>query len=159
MSVETLVAEQIMSRIVVTVKPDESPLLAWELMRRAGVHHLPVVDDACRVLGIITREDLAASWSGGPEEQSHRQVRTLAGQHRLPRVSSDQFLPRVAAAMLDAGRDAVPVTSEDGRLIGLVTAQDVLKAVAGRVIRPEGPAEVRTGLFRLEPIPPSATLG
>lgn len=69
MTVEALTAGQVMSRVLVAVKPEESPLMAWELMRQAGVHHLPVVAGS-HLLGIVTREDLAASWSGGPQEQS-----------------------------------------------------------------------------------------
>ncbi|TMR93617.1 HPP family protein [Nonomuraea basaltis] len=152
MTAESLAAAQVMSRILVAVKPDESPLMAWELMRRAHVHHLPVVDGR-HVLGILTREQLAASWSGGPEEQSSRQVRTLLGRERKPLIRPDTPLARVAAVMLDAGCDAVPVLSDDG-LIGMVTVRDVLSAVAGRTRPAEGPGEVVTGMFHLEPVLP-----
>ncbi len=101
MSVESMTARQVMSRVLVAVKPDESPLMAWELMRRAGVHHLPVVDGQ-HVLGILTREELAASWSGGPQQQSTRPVRELLSGERRPRVGPDTPLDRVAAVMLDA---------------------------------------------------------
>ncbi|MEV3983942.1 CBS domain-containing protein [Nonomuraea sp. NPDC049758] len=145
-------AGQVMSRVLVAVKAEESPLMAWELMRRAGVHHLPVLDGG-RLLGILTREYLAASWSGGPQEQAGREVRDLLGGARTPRVGPDTPLSRVAAAMLDADVDAVPVLSDDG-LVGLITARDVLSAVAGRIEpRPE-PSEVVTGMFHLEPILP-----
>ncbi|SEM27181.1 HPP family protein [Nonomuraea pusilla] len=150
MSVETLTAEQVMSRVLVAVRPEESPLMAWELMRRAEVHHLPVVDGQ-RLLGILTREDLAGSWSGGPREQSKRQVRSLLEGERRPRVRPDCPLPRVAAIMLDAGCDAVPVVAAEG-LVGLVTARDVLMAVAGRAAAREVAGEVVTGMFHLEPV-------
>jgi CBS domain-containing protein len=152
MTAESLTAEHVMSRVLVAVKPDESPLMAWELMRRAGVHHLPVVDGR-HVLGILTREQLAASWSGGPQEQSSRQVRTLLGRERRPLVRADTPLTRVAAVMLDADCDALPVVSNDG-LIGMITVRDVLAAVAGRTRLAEGPAEVVTGMFHLEPVLP-----
>ncbi|MER6950841.1 CBS domain-containing protein [Nonomuraea sp. NPDC000554] len=153
MGVESLTAEHVMSRVLVAVKADESPLMAWELMRRAGVHHLPVVHGQ-HVLGILSREELAASWSGGPEEQSSRQVRTLLGRGRRPRVRPVTPLTRVAAVMIDADCDAVPVVSERG-LVGMITARDVLMAVAGRVPHPELTGEVVTGMFHLEPVLPS----
>ncbi|TYB60295.1 CBS domain-containing protein [Nonomuraea sp. PA05] len=149
---EPLTAGQVMSRILVAIEPDESPLMAWELMRRAEVHHLPVVEGR-RVLGILTRERLAASWWGGPQEQSSRPVRALLGRERMPRVRQETPLPRVAALMLDAGCDAVPVVS-GGALVGLVTARDVLSAVAGRVGPAEEPGEVVTGMFHLVPVLP-----
>lgn len=150
--IATLTAEQVMSRIVVAVRPDESPLMAWELMRRAGVHHLPIVEGR-HVLGVLSREDLAASWSGGPQEQSSRQVRSLLGCEPRPRVRPGDPLPRVAAVMVDAGCDAVPVVSGQG-LIGLITARDVLSAVAGRTHPHDRPGEVVTGMFHLEPVLP-----
>ncbi|SEH02440.1 CBS domain-containing membrane protein [Nonomuraea solani] len=153
MTVESLTAAQVMSRILVAVKPAESPLMAWELMRRAGVHHLPVVDGP-HVLGLLTREDLAASWSGGPQEQSTRHVRDLLDPARRPRVRPETPLTQVAAVMLDAGVDAVPVLSGDG-LIGLISARDVLSAVAGRVVPSQEPSEVITGMFHLEPVLPT----
>lgn len=153
MRVEELTAGQVMSRVVVAVKPDESPLMAWELMRRADVHHLPVVAGQ-HVLGILTREDLAASWSGGPQEQSGRKVRDLLGHEAQPRVVPDTPLPRVAALMIDAGRDAVPVLSH-GALVGLITARDVLSAVAGRSEVRDEAGEVVTGMFHLEPVLPT----
>ncbi|MCK2216123.1 CBS domain-containing protein [Actinomadura sp. ATCC 31491] len=158
MSVETLVAEQVMSRILVAVEPGESPLMAWELMRRAGVHHLPVVSGG-HLVGVLTREDLAASWSGGPWEQSARQVGALLTGERRPRVAPGTPLPHVAAVMADSGCDAVPVVGEHG-LAGLITARDVVAAVAGR--RPErtgAASEVVTGMFRLEPVLPEASRG
>ncbi|MGW0073065.1 CBS domain-containing protein, partial [Streptosporangium sandarakinum] len=48
--VRDLTVGQVMSRTLVAVDPDESPLLAWEIMRRAGVHHLPVVDGDRRLV-------------------------------------------------------------------------------------------------------------
>lgn len=151
MNVEELTAGHVMSRVLVAIKPDESPLMAWELMRRAGVHHLPVVAGQ-HVLGILTREGLAASWSGGPQEQSVRQVRDL--YERVPTARPDTSLSRVAALMLDGGCDAVPVLS-NGVLIGLVTAHDVLSAVAGRAEVREESGEVVTGMFHLEPVLPT----
>ncbi|MFC4015419.1 HPP family protein [Nonomuraea purpurea] len=152
MSVESLTAGHVMSRVLVAVRPDESPLMAWELMRRAGVHHLPVVDGR-HVLGILTREQVAASWSGGLQEQSSRQVRTLLGCERRPVVPPDASLVKVAAMMLDSGCDAVPVVG-DGGLVGLVTAWDMLSAVAGRVRTTDETGEVIAGMFHLEPVLP-----
>lgn len=153
MNIESLTAEQVMSRILVAVKPDESPLMAWELMRRAGVHHLPVVE-GLHVVGILSREHLAASWSGGPQEQSDRHVGELLVGERRPRVRPDDPLTRVAAVMIDAGCDAVPVVSSRG-LVGMITARDVVSAVAGRIQHLKEDGDVVTGMFHLEPVIPA----
>ncbi|RBQ19382.1 CBS domain-containing protein [Spongiactinospora rosea] len=152
---ETLTAVQVMSRALVIVRPEESPLMAWEVMRRAGIHHLPVVNEHGLLLGILTKEDLAASWPGGPEAQSRTPLRRLLPGRRIPHVRQDASLPHVAAVMRDAGCDAVPVMAADGSFIGMITTVDVLDAMAGRT-RPAGEAaEMVTGMFRLEPVLPA----
>lgn len=154
MTVEAMTAADVMSRVLVTVKPDESPLMAWELMRRGSMHHLPVVDSNSRIIGVLTREDIAAHWSGGPAEQSSSQVRQLLTGRRCPHVSPDASLPAVADVMLESGVDVVPVIGTSGILQGLVTVTDVLVAVAGRRGTAPPHEEVSAGMFRLEPVLP-----
>ncbi|MGI5155127.1 CBS domain-containing protein [Microbispora sp. CA-102843] len=155
MSVETMIASEVMTRTLVTVEPEESPLMAWELMWRAGVHHIPVVDACCRLVGVLGREDVAAHWSGGPAEQTRTEVRTLVQGRRCPRVAPDAPLSEVAALMTDADCGAVPVLGPDDVLRGLVSTADVLMALAGRTTRPAGDlTDVKGGLFHLEPVPP-----
>jgi len=52
------VASGLMSRYVVTVRPEESIAEAARLMHRHAVQRLPVVDAAGRLLGIVSRGDL-----------------------------------------------------------------------------------------------------
>ncbi|MFD0732969.1 CBS domain-containing protein [Planotetraspora mira] len=154
MTVETMTAADVMSRMLVTVEPDESPLMAWELMRRADLHHLPVIDAESRIVGVLRREDLACHWSGGPAEQSSVRVARLLDTQPCPCATPEMPLSAVAALMIDSDVDVVPVTGPAGTLEGLITALDVLKAVAGRATPPHGPMDVRGGLFRLEPVLP-----
>lgn len=154
MDVQNLTVGQVMSRTLVAVAPDESPLMAWEIMCRAGIHHLPVIEDHGRLLGVLTREDLTAHWSGGPIEQSRVRVHALLADHRCPHITLDTRLTEAAATMIDAGVDAVPVLGEKNGLVGMVTATDVLQAVAGRVAERQEPPEVMTGMFRLTPVLP-----
>ncbi|MEO3811592.1 CBS domain-containing protein [Sphaerisporangium sp. B11E5] len=150
----TFTAADVMSRDVVTVTPEESPLMAWELMRRAEVHHIPVIGEDQRLYGILTLETLAMEWQGSPGDMARRQVRDLLPYGRLPRVLCQDPLDVVAAAMLDARLDAVPVVDEHGRVAGLVTSVDVLRAVAGRVTPTAVESDVHPVLFRLQPVLP-----
>jgi CBS-domain-containing membrane protein len=156
---ERLTAGDVMSRVLVTVEPSETPLMAWELMRRSEVHHLPVVDRTGKVAGVISREAIAGNWYGGPETLARRQVGELIGRERRPRVCVDTPLPQVAATMLDSGCDAVPVVGEGGTLLGLITAVDMLAVVAGRPPKERVGADTTPALFRMEPVlhPPGAT--
>ncbi|MDP9843655.1 HPP family protein [Streptosporangium lutulentum] len=146
---------QVMSRTLVVVEDDESPLLAWEIMRRAGIHHLPVVDKHGCLRGVVTREDLTAHWSGGPIEQSRMQIHALLADRRCPHTTPGTPLANAAAAMIDAGVDAIGVLGEDRKLMGMMTVTDVLRVVAGRITEDKEPPKLMTGMFRLVPVLPS----
>ncbi|MFC4059242.1 HPP family protein [Planomonospora corallina] len=154
MDVRDLPVARVMSRTLVTVGPDESPLIAWEIMRCAGVHHLPVVDTGGRLRGVLARDELAAAWSGGPAEQSRVRVAELLAEYGCPRVPPDSRLSEAAESMLGASADAVAVVEHGEVLVGMVTATDVVRAVAGLAPDGEGPSEVLTGMFRLVPVLP-----
>jgi CBS domain-containing protein len=154
MTFETMRAADVMSRTLVTIEPDESPLMAWELMRRGDLHHLPVIDADSRVVGVLKREDVASHWSGGPAEQSSVWVGRLLDTQPCPQATQDMPLAAVACLMIDSDADVVAVTGPTGALEGLITATDVLKAVAGRAAPPQAAADVRGGLFRLQPVLP-----
>ena len=49
----------VMSRDVETISPDDSPAMAELVMQRRQVRRLPVVDDAGKLLGIVSLGDLA----------------------------------------------------------------------------------------------------
>lgn len=153
-SPKALTAQDVMTRVVVTVAPDESPLMAWELMRRTGVHHIPVVSAGQRLHGLLSTQDLTETCTGTLADVSRRQVGDLVKSERTPRVRLDRPLDAVAETMLDSARDAVPVVDEHGRVVGVITVVDVLRAVAGR-ITPEPrhePGDVHPALFRLQPV-------
>ncbi|MFF5210101.1 HPP family protein, partial [Streptosporangium sp. NPDC000396] len=142
MDVQNMTVAQVMSRSLVAVGPDESPLMAWEIMRRADIHHLPVVDGNGHLCGILTREDLTTQWSGGPAEQSSVPVHTLLVDRRCPHTSPEARLAEAAAAMVGAGVDAIPVLNESAIVTGIVTTTDVLRAVAGRLAERQGTPEL-----------------
>jgi CBS domain-containing protein len=149
---DEITAADVMSRVLVTVEPSETPLMAWELMRRSQIRHLPVVDRDGHVEGVVTRELIATCWGGGPATLERQTVGELIGHARRPRVCLDTPLPQIAATMLDARCDAVPVVSENGTLLGLITAVDMLAVIAGRPAKERVAPDTTPALFRIEPV-------
>lgn len=148
-----LTARDVMTRVVVTVTPDESPIMAWELMRKGGIHHIPVVGPSRWPHGILSMQDIATRCSGTLADLSRLKVGDLIKSNLTPRVPLDRPLSGVAAVMLDSGHDAVPVVDEQCRAVGLITTVDILRAVAGRITPEPGTAsDVHPALFRVEPV-------
>ena len=123
-----LAAEDVMTRRLVTVTPDDSLLAAAELLSRSHFRHLPVVGPAGRCLGVIDDRMLTAAWLAGPFAPPQRRVGEIVPV-RVHCVRPGTTVGRIAEIMLAEGTTAVPVVDEHRDLLGLVTDRDVLAAV------------------------------
>ncbi|WP_158679963.1 HPP family protein [Deinococcus sp. NW-56] len=139
-----LVAQQ-MTRAVRTVAPDTPATEAARELRETGLHVLPVLEGE-RLVGVIHARDLAAEAERGeaaPGSRSPEGSRVLQGRavRELMRPPSGYLLESdplhtALVRMLDRDVYGLPVISEGGRLLGVVTVTDVLSAVAGRTRAP-----------------------
>jgi CBS domain-containing membrane protein len=151
---ESLVAD-VMSTDVLTVAAEETTLMAWELMRQGGYHHVPVVSGDGRCVGILDPETMAAAWDGGGPDRMRVPVSTVVSHRLIPHITVSDSIAFAARAMLAAQLDCVAVTDGEDRLIGLVTARDLVAAVAGRTHRAMTGHVRRPALYRIEPVLPN----
>ena len=52
---------ELMSRDLVVLKPEDNLKAMQQCFRAYNIHHIPVVDDAGKLLGLLTRSDFARS--------------------------------------------------------------------------------------------------
>ncbi|TQM69611.1 CBS domain protein [Actinomadura hallensis] len=147
-------AAELMTRDLLTIAASESVLMAWELMCKAGVHHLPVTDDEGGFVGVVDAQTITATWSAAAPQEARRPVTSLLPSRPPPAVGPSSTVREAARAMLESGGDHVAVTDEHGVLVGLITARDLIGALAGAE-RDKAP---RSGgmpsLYRIEPVLP-----
>lgn len=148
-------ADDVMTRDLLTIAASESVLMAWELMCKAEVHHLPVTDDEGGFLGVLDAQTLTSAWNAAVPQHARRPVTSLLPSRPPTTVRPSATIREAARAMLESSTDYVPVTNDHGRLVGLITARDLLGALAGleRDIAP--PRGGMPSLYRIEPILPS----
>jgi acetoin utilization protein AcuB len=125
-------AHDLMTSDVVTLSPDASVEQALALMRGHGVRHLPIVVDG-RFAGLVD-DRLVALAHLADRGPVHRTVETLM-THYAPEVSPDADLWRVARLVGESGCDAVVVVDGTGELLGIVTANDLVAALAAEGAR------------------------
>jgi IMP dehydrogenase len=111
-------AERFIVEDVISIKPDESLDYALFLMERNGVDGLPVVDDAGKVVGVITKEDIAAKQGAKVSEIMTGEVITV------PETVTAEEAVQI---MFDHRIDRLPVVDGEKRLIGLITMSDLAK--------------------------------
>lgn len=122
------VVGELMSRRLVAIVPEATTFVALRLMITTGVRHLPVVSGT-RVLGMVTETDLLHAL--GDPGGDRRAVVDLARAAVV--VGPAERRGAAARRMYDGGTDVVVVTdgASDGKLVGIVTATDVLRSLAG----------------------------
>jgi CBS domain-containing protein len=144
----SLRARDLMTADVVTVPP-ETPVMAMaRLLADRGISAVPVVDAQGQVLGVVTEADLVrrlageadkptgwfASLFGNQERDAEHYARTHGVTARdvmtaeVVAVDPDTLASQVAHLMEDRGIRRVLVT-QDGRLKGLVSRADLLRAL------------------------------
>jgi CBS domain-containing protein len=118
----------IMTTPLIALAPSTSLADASQLMARHGFSTLPVVDDQGRLLGLLSEETLA--YVGVPADDDDARLRTAAAVMRTPGVaaSADLDIAQVGHRMAESRVRALPVVDE-GTLVGMVTFQDVLRAL------------------------------
>lgn len=148
-------AAGLMTQDLLTIAAGESVLMAWELMGKAGVHHLPVTDDEGGFLGVVDAQTLTSTWNAVPQH-ARRPVTSILPSKPPPTVRPSATIREVARAMLEANADYVPVTNENGTLVGLITARDLIGALAGLERETAPPEGGMPSLYRIEPVLPKA---
>lgn len=134
----------VMARNPVTIEPETTVGTALNVMRAKHVRHLPVVDEAGALMGLVTDRDLRhAAFAPAVQEYLSVRARRLARQlgETLEKlrvrdvmtwavVTTGPETPVLSAAliMFESRVGSLPVI-ERGRLVGLLTEQDVLKAL------------------------------
>jgi acetoin utilization protein AcuB len=124
-----------MSRRVTTVRPEARLSEAALLMRTRKIRHLPVVDRAGRLVGMVTARDLRQALFAPAVQSETEDVLGLLETLAVGDVMTRSVLSvRAATSIRDAARlmherklGALPVVERE-RLIGLLTETDVLRA-------------------------------
>lgn len=133
-------ARDVMTREVVTVGPDTSAKYAAEIMAERGFAAVPVVDADDELVGIVAEADVLADRlppdprlhlrRDGSEQQDAPPpllVRgVMTGQVRTVDAKAD--VSDIARLFVDDRVRSVPVL-EHGRLVGIVSRRDVLRAL------------------------------
>jgi CBS domain-containing protein len=134
---------ELMTKDIITVGPDASLKEAARRMIEAGISGLPVTDDNGALLGVITEADFVANeagrrapkragllrhWLKDEEMPAHeRKVRDVMTAE-VKTLPPDADHAEAARTMQKEGIKRIPVVGEGGRLVGIVSRGDILRA-------------------------------
>lgn len=124
-------------RDVVTIREDEELCAAAHLMRGRHVGFLVVVAPGARgkqkVVGVLTDRDIVVAVIA--REVSARELKVGDVMTRDPLLADEcQPIESVLALMREVGVRRVPVIDREGHLVGVLSLDDVLEAMAEQLV-------------------------
>jgi CBS domain-containing protein len=123
-------AHDLMTVAVHTVRLEDSLGRAAQLMWDHDCGCLPVVDADDHVVAMLTDRDICmAAYTRGLPIASMSVA--SAASHKVHGVKAGDTLVRVERVMLSEQVRRVPVTDDDGKLVGLVSLNDIARHVGG----------------------------
>jgi CBS domain-containing protein len=150
-----MLARDIMSSPVISVRPDATVMDAITLMLERKLSGLPVVDAEKQLVGIVSEGDFLRRFELGTELQRPRWIEFLRGPGRAAEefarthgrkvdevmstdvVSADAAAPLsdIVGLMQRKNVKRIPIVDE-ARIVGIITRADVLKALALQATKP-----------------------
>lgn len=126
-----------MSTDVIAVTPETSLLKLSKLMRDNNIRRVPVVDEKGCLTGIISDRDVRDASPSKATTLDMYEVHYLLAELKAkdimtPRpftVKPTDTVEKAAMLMLDNKFGGLPVVEENGRLAGIISDQDVFKAL------------------------------
>jgi CBS domain-containing protein len=113
----------------VTCRPTDTLHEAARLMWDRDVGCLPVVDDERRLLGILTDRDIAMS-AFARDQRLGEIPATVAMADQVYSCSAEDPLELAAHMMRERGVRRLPVLDEAGRVIGILSLDDLAAAAS-----------------------------
>jgi uncharacterized protein (DUF39 family)/CBS domain-containing protein len=116
----------VMTREVVTAKPEDSINHAAKIFSERGFDHLPILDDRGKLVGIVTSWDIAIAVGKGKKKLS--EVLTS----KVITAAEDEPVDVVARRLEKYEISGVPVVNARGELKGILTTENLSKLLGRR---------------------------
>jgi len=130
-----MIVKELMTRDVISAPPSMLMIEARSLMVKERIRHLPVTASGGELLGIVTDRDVRLNLPSQATSLSVWELNHLLAKLTLEEVMTrtvitvgpDRPAREAAQLMVDHQIGALPV-EEGGRLVGIVTETDMLRA-------------------------------
>lgn len=127
-SVQPPLAGQMLGTELTCLDAELEAARAVELLALAGVTSAPVLDDNAVLIGVVSSGALARL--RGAEHFSDPLEVEDAMSTEVVTLSERATIGEVARVMAERGLDRLPIVTEDGHLVGVLSAMDVVRWLA-----------------------------
>ena len=125
------IVEKWMTKDVITVRPHEKIIDAFELMQGRGIRHLPVIDDG--ELRLVTDRDIRLALIPSPLSTPEDRMYHLGALERVDEIMTTDLITvapetsiEEAAKLIAKHKIGAVLVVSRGTLVGILTATDIL---------------------------------
>lgn len=116
----------VMTKDALTMLPHQSFAELVGMMATRSFHHMLVVDEDERLHGVISDRDVLRALSRTPD-WSKKSVGEIMSPDAIT-TTPESAIPAAVSLMLEKRINCLPVIGPDGRIAGILTSTDLLKA-------------------------------
>lgn len=132
---------EIMVKPVISVHVEDPFEKVEAKLRGKTIRHLPVVDDSGAVVGLITQRDLFRTVSPHRNEDGFvydpSMLRDFVLRHQMTKdpytLTPEDPVSKALSAMIQSKYGCIPVTDEKKKLVGILTARDILRWISTQI--------------------------
>ncbi|MBR5342217.1 MAG: CBS domain-containing protein [Erysipelotrichaceae bacterium] len=120
----------------ITIGPNQSVSEAIDIMSENKLHRLPVVDEEGKLIGLITESLIAFNTPNNSSSLSVFELNYLLNKltikdimiNEVVTIDQEALLEEAATILRKNNIGCLPVVEEDGKLIGIITHNDIFSA-------------------------------
>lgn len=135
-SAEVYHVDEIMSHPVITVEGTASIKECFELMKEHNIQQLPIsADNGVHLKGMISMHDILKFMMDDVDYARNNQFKPVNTIATSSIITTDPVsdIRRVAKVMSDFNLNAIPVVNDNDILVGIVSKNDIIKAVGSSI--------------------------
>ncbi len=118
-----------MQQQVITVSSDVDVAQAWRILRDHGIHQAPVLDSGMRLVDVVSEPNLLTAINIDGDQIVESMNRRVGQVMTTPIFAAAPVtdIRRIASFMINQDIDGVPITNDQGLLVGFITRGDIFE--------------------------------
>lgn len=132
-----MLVQEWMTKEVIAITVDTSMMKASRLMKDKKLRRLPVIDEAGRVVGIVSDRDIKEASPSKATTLDMHELYYLLSELKIKDIMTKtpvcaketDSVEGVALIMMERGFGGMPVVADDNKLVGIITESDIFRVL------------------------------
>lgn len=126
-------AHQIMTSPAICLKHNKTIDQAWSIFEKNRFHHLPIINDAEQICGIVSDRDLLRyAVNNHHDSQLGRQLINRIMYKTVLTAAAETEIRAIAEIMTQRSLGALPIVDQKQQVQGVVTRSDLLRTLVNQ---------------------------